>query len=137
MEIIKKSKEVILSVLPIVLIATVLGFIFGAFDTVSFLLFIFIDSLMKNLEQNLGIVSNLLSICITKIKHKFKKVMKNEDNNKDKILLLLTKLFYKNLIANNLSTMFTDSYGERIIKVLLNEYIKNIAKILMENISER
>ena len=26
---------------------------------------------MKNLEQNLGIVSNLLSICITKIKHKF------------------------------------------------------------------
>ena len=41
MEIIKKSKEVILSVLPIVLIATVLGFIFGAFDTVSFLLFIF------------------------------------------------------------------------------------------------
>ena len=40
MEIIKKSKEVILSVLPIVLIATVLGFIFGAFDTVSLFLFI-------------------------------------------------------------------------------------------------
>ena len=101
------------------------------------LLFIFIDSLMKNLEQNLGIVSNLLSICITKIKHKFKKVMKNEDNNKDKILLLLTKLFYKNLIANNLSTMFTDSYGERIIKVLLNEYIKNIDKHSpIENIKE-
>ena len=46
MEIIKKSKEVILSVLPIVLIATVLGFIFGAFDTVSFFLFIFSSLLL-------------------------------------------------------------------------------------------
>ncbi len=46
MEIIKKSKEVILSVLPIVLIATVLGFIFGAFDSVSFFLFIFSSLLL-------------------------------------------------------------------------------------------
>lgn len=46
MEIIKKSKEVILSVLPIVLIATVLGFIFGAFDTVSLFLFLFSSLLL-------------------------------------------------------------------------------------------
>ena len=46
MEIIKKSKEVILSVLPIVLIATVLGFIFGSFDSVSFFLFIFSSLLL-------------------------------------------------------------------------------------------
>ena len=99
------------------------------------LLFVFFDSMIKLLEQNLGLFTPLIEICMTKAKRKFKKSFRknkkktNDDyNNKEQVITILTRLFFKNVIAVQLGNLFKTQIGQSNMQILINEFVMNTKK---------